>query len=358
MIWFLVALLGITYVINMVALSYGFTNLNYRMEIRQKTAEIGDGIDIESIVENLSLLSVSFLRIDELFPTGFHKKQNTYTLFVMPYQRVKRTYKLIAEKRGLYSIKDVTLTLGDFVGLESHKKQIKLDHEVIVFPKKLELSENIVPEGALSGDISVKRWIIDDPLMTIGIREYTGNEPERYIHWPSSIKYGNLMVRSFDFTTDNSVMVVLNLETMKPCWKPVEEGLIENAISITRGVIEEFEDIKIPYGIANNEYNKNPDYVRGHFYHPGLGQSHLVNLLEVLGKINYKVPFFFENTLKDIGKSKGNYSTIVIITPRILETYIDPINELSRTVNGVVVISLEGEHLEQLNNKIIKYRSK
>ncbi len=80
--------------------------------------------------------------------------------------------------------------------------------------------------------------------MTIGIREYTGNEPERYIHWPSSMKYNELMVRNFDFTTDNSVLIALNIETMKPSWEPIEEDLIENCISIARGVMEELEEEK------------------------------------------------------------------------------------------------------------------
>ncbi len=75
------------------------------------------------------------------------------------------------------------------------------------------MQEELAPAGALLGDISVRRWIVDDPpLMTIGIREYTGNEPERYIHWPSSMKHNKLMVKNFDFTTDNSVLIALNMK--------------------------------------------------------------------------------------------------------------------------------------------------
>lgn len=358
MIWFLVGLIVLTYLINKLTLNYGFNELTYHMEIEKKSAEIGEDIEITSIIENKKILTVSFLEVNEKFAEGFNKIENIYTLFIMPYQRVKRTYKVFGEKRGLYSINDVYLKLGDFVGLVSKKMHIEMEHQIIILPKKIELGDSLIPIGSFSGDISVKRWIIDDPLMTIGIREYTGNEPERYIHWPSSLKYGNLMVKNFDFTTDNSVMVVLNLETMKPCWKPIEEDLIEKVISITRGVMEEFEQLKIPYGFACNEYNNNPDYIRGHFYHPGLGQNHLNILLQILGKTNYRIPFFFENTLKDIGKRKGNYTTIVIITPRILDSYIEPINSLSKTISRTVVISLESEYLENLNTNIIKYGSR
>ena len=44
------------------------------------------------------------------------------------------------------------------------------------------------------------------------------------------MKYNKLMVKNFDFTTDNSVLVALNTETMKPSWQPIEKDLIESVI--------------------------------------------------------------------------------------------------------------------------------
>lgn len=347
MIWVLLAIIIVTYIINKIALNYGFDDLSYSMEINKRAAEIGEKIEITSIIENNKFMTVSFLKIDERFPKGLNIRENTYTLFIMPFQRVKRTYNVFGKKRGLYNLDNIVLTMGDFIGIDTIRRQVIMNEQIIILPEKVDLYENIIPIGSLMGDTSVKRWIIDDPLMTIGIREYTGNEPERFIHWPSSLRHGNLMVKNFDFTTDNSVMIVLNLETMKPSWKPVEEELIEKVISLTRAVMEEFEALRIPYGFASNA---------NHFNHPGLGSSHLNDFLEQLGKIDYKLPRFFENTLIDIGKMKGNYSTIVIITPRILDTYVEVINGLSRTVNGTVVISLEEEYMDELNENIIKYR--
>jgi len=358
MIWYLfgiLGLIGVTVLINNLALYFSPKDLSYRMEIEKKYYEIGEEIEVHSIVENKKPLTVSFLKITEAFPKNFSISNNTYTLFIMPYQRVKRTYKVFVRKRGLYAIGDVQLRLGDFIGLKSKNEYVEMSNEVVIYPERVDLKKNIIPIGSLSGDISVKRWILEDPLMTIGIREYTGNEPQRFIHWPSSLKYGNLMVKNFDFTTDNSVIILLNIETMKPCWKPVEEDIIEKAISLTRAVIEEFEDAKIPYGLATNAHNERSEQ-RGYFYHPGLGQNHLANFLKVLGEIHYRIPSFFENTVRETRKRQGNYTTVVIITPRILESYIEPINLLDRAVSRTVVISIEEENLEVLSNSIIKYR--
>lgn len=358
MIWYLIALLVLILGINHLSLRLGFINLNYKLEVEKDMAEIGEGVEIYSIIENDKPLVVSYLRVHERFSKGFNRKSNIYSLFILPYQRVKRTYKIFGLERGKYPINRIHLELGDFIGLKSKDLKFQIDKEITILPEKQELKDTIVPMGSLNGDISVKRWILDDPLMTIGIREYTGNEPERFIHWPSSLRHGELMVKSFDFTTDNSVMILLNIETMKPSFKRIEGEIIEEAISITRAVMEEFQGSKIPYGFACNSYNYDSSYKKGHLYHPGLGTSHLNKFLKILGDMDYKVGTFFKNTIKDIIKLQANYSTVVIITPRILEDHLGPINSLSKFVSRTVVISVEDEYLNFLNKNIIKYRGR
>lgn len=358
MVWILLALLLLTYLLNKMSLAYGFINLEYKMELDKNTAEIGEKIEISSIVENRKPLNISFLKITENFPKGFNIRNNQYNIFILPYERVVRKYNIYGNKRGLYSISKVDFEVGDFAGFKTAKKFFLLEKQIVIFPRKLDMEDEIVALGSLSGDISVKRWIIDDPLMTIGIREYTGNEPERYIHWPSSLKYGNLMVKNFDFTTDNSVMVVLNIETTKPSFKKVEFDLIEKAISLTRGVLEEFEAERIPYGFATNSHSFNTGFNKGHYYYPGLGKNHLNQFLEVLGSIDDKIPSSFKTMLKELGRKQGNYTTLVIITPRLLEDYIGEINLLNKTVSNTVIISLEDTLLDELDKNIIKYRSR
>ena len=233
---------------------------------------------------------------------------------------------------------------------------MQTNRKVTVLPKKIDFRNSIVPMGDLYGDISVKRWIIDDPLMTIGLREYNTNDPQKHIHWPSSMRYGELMVKKFDFTTDRSAMVFLNVESSKPYWKNIEGDIIEEAIKITRAIIEELENQKIPYGFATNAYNVNSDYNMEHYYHPGLGKSQCQKFIEILGNINYAVSNTFEATLGNISKRKGSYSTVIVITPKILDSYIEPLNNFSKVISKTVAISIEDKNLNKLNPNIYKYR--
>lgn len=353
MIWFLIGLIGITCLINGLTLRYGFRNLIYDIEIMKKTAEIEEEVEIISTIENRKLLSLSFISIYERYPRGLSIEERIYNVFILPYERIKRTYTIYGKERGIYFIKNLTLSLGDFIGFKMKHKEINLNKSLIILPRKLELKDSIIPLGSLNGDISVRRWIVDDPLMTNGIREYTGNEPERHIHWPSSLKYGNLMVKNFDFTTDNSVIIILNLESVKPYWDGVKKNEVEKAISLTRSVMEELEDSKIPYGFATNSYSIKEK--GSQFYHPGRCNQ-LKYFLEILGSINYGIATSFEEHLEKILRQRVSSSTFIVITPKIFDAYIEPLNNLSRTATRTIIISVEKENLDKLNKNIIKYR--
>ena len=64
----------------------------------------------------------------------------------------------------------------------------------------------------------------------------------------------------------------------------------------------------------------------------------------------------FEYSLRDISKTHGNYTTIVVITPNLMDSYIDPINKLNKNVMKTVVISLEDENVNKLNKNISIFR--
>lgn len=356
MIWFLFGIIVFTLLLNRISLKYGFEKLHYTMEVGKQVVEIGEDIPFKSVIDNPKPLTVSFLKVNEKFPSGLAEEENIYSIFMMPYQRIKRSYNIKAVERGLHRITEVELILGDFIGFENEIKHLKINSKVTILPERIELGKSISPVGDLYGDISVKRWIIDDPLMTVGIREYTEGDPQKYIHWASSMRYGELMVKQFDFTTDNSVMVLLNIETSKPYWSDINAELIEETIKVCRAVIEEMEELKIPYGFASNAFNIDSEHSKEYYYYPGTGKAHRDRFLEILGNINYAVSSSFEDTVGNISRRKGSYSTVVVITPKILESYINPMNKLSKVITKMVVISMDDENLNSLNYDILKYR--
>lgn len=366
MIYVLFFLVAIALVLNRISKSYVLHDFSYSREISKKTVEIDEEFEIATVAENNKLLPITFLQIIEKLPQAlkyrfkagvtesgeyiFHKM----AMMMLPYQRIKRVYKVFCSQRGRFIFRDVTLIAGDMLGLNTTAEDREHLQEVVALPEKADLEEAIMPYGNCYGDISVRRWIIDDPILTVGIREYTGSEPFKTIHWPSSLKSGSLMVKKFDYTTDNTVMIALNIESSKPFWSGMNVGKIEKCISIARGVVEHFEEAGIPYGLAcDAHYDGFPG--NENIGEAGFGKAHYSNTVENLGRIGYSIAMPFEELLNSLMTSPMSFTTFVIITPAMLEEYIMPINRLRERSMKTVVISMDKNNLSCLSGDILTY---
>ncbi|MGC9064750.1 MAG: DUF58 domain-containing protein, partial [bacterium] len=228
MVYVLVFLIILGIGLNSLSKKYALKGVRYSREISKKIVEVNEDFDIVTVIENRKALPVTFFQIIERFPATIQYRfrtdrfktveflYHTITMFLLPYQRIKRTYVAYCDKRGRYIFSDVSLIAGDLLGLNTFTKGLDYWQEIIALPKPVDLREEIIPYGDYNGELSVERWIIDDPTMIIGIREYTGLEPAKTIHWPSSARHNSLMVRKFDFTMENTTMIFLNIECVKP----------------------------------------------------------------------------------------------------------------------------------------------
>ena len=128
---------------------------------------------------------------------------------------------------------------GDLLGFKSFVKSGKIAANITVMPRKCEDELILQTLGGYIGDISVKRFIIEDPMLTIGFNDYTGREPMKKISWPLSARKGKLVVKNYDYTVDVSVIVVLNLASGSAREK-------EKCLEITRTACEQLESKHIP----------------------------------------------------------------------------------------------------------------
>jgi len=329
--------------------------------------EIGEDVFIEIVVENRKILPVTFLQVIEELPSIFEYKfkvdrvktkdflYHTITFFLLPYQRIKRKYLATCNKRGRYIFGNIEIRGGDFLGLNVKTKALNYIQDIVVLPKRADLEKDIIPYGSYSGDISVRRWIIEDPTMIIGVREYTGREPAKNIHWPLSLKHGELLVKNFDFTYENNAMIMLNVECAKPYWMKMDGEAIEKCISVTRSIGESFYYKKIPFGFLTNSLIYGLPREENILY-PAFDESHLYTFLEYLGRISYNVNFPFEEVIKKfLGAQNLLISTFVIITPYILEEYLPFINAVNSELCKVILVSFDSKNLENISEEIIKY---
>ena len=291
--------------------------LKYESRFDCIMAEPNEPVTLESTIENSRRLPVPFVRLQHRLPSDAELCDETNivrdTLFyrnteekfsVRSRSYVKKSFRFSIGRRGIFEVGKYQLSVGDFFGFRE-ERHFGDGSSIVIIPSRCERISTLQALGGFIGDISVRRFIMDDPILTIGFRDYTGHEPMKSISWTRTATAGSLQVKEFDRTAEQTVTVLLNVSGGSD-----EE--LEDCFRLTRTVCERLEKEKIPYAFRTNGFLPSPT---GAIFNlpDGLGYHHLSTILYGLGGANYTC-FYSLHTLihQSLMKRKHNESFIVI----------------------------------------------
>lgn len=197
--------------------------VEYSVKFSTDEAFEGDTIEIVEEVANRKWLPVPWLKTELstsrwLEFTGSAAARASDARFVpsvfalKPYQKCVRTRKAVALKRGVFQLENTSLIGSDLLGLVSVSRSVKVEGKIRILPLPYEVGEGELSDRELSGETLVRRFICGDPFLRSGAREYTGREPMNQISWNATARQGRLMAHRSDFTTENRVLLVINMQ--------------------------------------------------------------------------------------------------------------------------------------------------
>lgn len=307
------------------SINHALDGVRYSVELSDKLIEPDEEFALVTTVRNGSRRFIPFIRISEFVPrdikvdaqlytSGFdeNRAKLNSTIYMMPRQKMTRRLKASLAKRGRYVFDGATLFGGDFLGLAEKPRYYTLQREAIVLPKRIATDDFKETLGGFMGDISVNRFIMEDPVLTLGFREYTGREPMKQISWPVTARMGRMMVKNYDHTLDITVAVVLNVDSVY--YGLEAQPHIEKCYSMARSICEMLEDKRIAYSFCTNAVAVGQmgawEYVSD-----GLGASHLATILEGLGRASYRHRVSRGELMDDVRRHAEAGRAYIIITP-------------------------------------------
>ncbi|MFX0549419.1 DUF58 domain-containing protein [Hathewaya histolytica] len=327
----------------------GFQKLEFYRELSKKSVFQEEEFKVSTVLENRKKLPISFIYIKERFPSEFQSvsnnlqsenegfKFNVSRYSLKGYEKGKRTIRLKAKKRGVYTISQLEITIGDIFGFSTTKKEFLNYLQLVVYPKVINIDNYKFSSTNLFGDNVIKRWIYKDPLFIKGIREYTIGDRMKDIHWSSSAKMNKLMVKEYDYTSDREVIIIVNVDFGDGIWRSSHEGEMENAISIAASIATYCVKAGISTGMWTNakvmsENNERLKEVKPSVYS-------LKGILELCARMYYMKDISFIELLKNKEKKLKNNCTYIIIASFIDE---DSLNFLySLSVKGIDIILID-----------------
>ena len=142
--------------------------------------------------------------------------------------------------RGVFSMSETRLVLGDYLGLESVCIPVNARAAVVVHPRLVTLQALFSDAGRHGGNgrrLLLRRSAGFD---FHSVREYEQGESLRRVHWPTSARRGQLMVKELEDAPRDSAVVLLDCDPAGAIGKPPDssfDAAVRAAGSVLRAYV-------------------------------------------------------------------------------------------------------------------------
>ena len=209
---FYIRLLYLGALLVLLALALAFTSLRgiqIRRRARTSRAEVGDVFEEHFDVVNNSRVTKLWLEVANETKIPHATGSRILTLLQ---GKQKRSYlaRTRLTSRGGFSLGPTTITSGDPFGIFRVSKNIPAKSKLVVYPMLFPVHDFLSPPGLLPGGKAIRRKSIDITPHASGIREYVPGDPMKRIHWLTSTRRNQLMVKEFEQDPQSEVWLFLD----------------------------------------------------------------------------------------------------------------------------------------------------
>ena len=350
--WFIFITVAMIVIQSYIYRRWGLTGLSYTRSFHTPAVFEGEEAEMVERIQNRKLLPIPWLRIEaKMHPnlkfsqmsdmTIKHEEFHKSFFSLMPFTGITRRHRILCRKRGCYRLSTAAMTCGDAFGFQELVRDIHVDSELLVYPKLMPLEEIPFPSHSWMGDITIRRWILEDPFLASGVREYQFGDPMNRINWKASARTGAFQVYHMDHTADPRIMILLNVDLSESMWESVTDlERIERGISYSAAIAQTAIENGIPVGFGSNAYSidNKEEPIR---VEPRPGKGQLTFLLEVLAKMVVARSRTFFTFLEEQLERDTNPMDILLLTSYVGERMEGQINKLRRKGHSVDIIMLE-----------------
>jgi len=143
--------------------------------------------------------------------------------------------KVSLTRRGSYRLGALRVRTGDPFGLFSTEMQVGQPTNVVVFPEIIALPHWRLPPSPIDGTTPVRRRYEAATPLVSSVRPYVHGDAINRIHWLSSARHSELLVKEFDLEQAADLWILLDLD------RGVHAGIgndasVETAVTVAASV--------------------------------------------------------------------------------------------------------------------------
>lgn len=284
-------------------------------------------------VKNTSWLAKLWLEVSD--PSDMPGHVSRHIMSLGPRESRYWKTKILCERRGLFTLGPVQITTGDPFGFFRYTTKYGRPGSILVYPRAIELPNFYVPPANLPGEGRFRRRTHYVTPNASGVRDYEPGDSFNRIHWPSTARTGELMVKLFELDPASDIWIVLDLEQRVHAGTG-DDSTEEYAVKIAASVARYFLVANRSVGFIT--------YGRKLFIEEAQrGAQQYTHILEALALSRAEGEVDVGKLITEEAKRFGRHTTVVVITPSTSEDWVASLQFISERGVKVAAILLEAD---------------
>ncbi|MBE0611245.1 MAG: DUF58 domain-containing protein [Dehalococcoidia bacterium] len=300
-------------------------------EVDRKTARAQVGQEAQEIIEvrNKSFLPKVWLEVED--PSDLPGHRSKRVVIIPPRRSRNWVVNTPLRRRGLFDWGPLRLTAVDPFGLFRRVREVGGQQQILVYPAVVDLPHFQAPPANLPGEGRFRKRTHYITPNASGIREYAPGDAFNRIHWRSTARTGELMVKTFELDPASDIWVILDLERRVNAGRE-EESTEEYGVRIAASVARHYVVNNRPVGLMT--FGRDLRVLE-----PERGQQQLTRILETLAMAYAVGDAPLGNLLMEEQRRFGRHTTLVVITSATDDHWLTAIQSLTqRGVRAAVVL--------------------
>lgn len=332
--WLLTYALALAFAFSVAWLAVGMHGITFSRTAFGGHAQVGQRIEEQLALENHSLFPKLWVQISDGSTLPGHHAG--YVSSVGPHQRISWRARTLCQRRGRFTLGPVTATTGDPLGLFRHEVVVAEQSEVIVLPTVLPLSRLELYAGVVPGHGRGARRALQVTTNVVTVRQYVPGDALTRIHWPTTARQGQFMVKEFDLDPTIDVVIVLDLDRAAQAGSgdsSTEEYGVTISASIAAYLLRQ-QELAVALTVSGSG--------DGQTLVPlDRGERHLERMLELLAEVHARRYVTLAEALAHEEARVARNTVLILITPATDVDWTENLRHLQRRGVWPVVILLD-----------------
>lgn len=329
----------------------GLRHVRYVRSLASHRIPFGDDIPMTVEVWNHQRLPLAWLRADDQATPGVVVRErelvggaergtevlrNAWTL--RPFERVVRRLHVTANRRGVFQLGPVELSMGDPFARRAAAEPRDAVDRFLVWPRTLPTTE-LEPPDRLGDMDRARAGLAEDPSRFAGVRPYAPGDPPRRLHARTSARLDRPMTKRYEPSREREVLIALDVQTIDgPAWDlQFDDEGVESLYVVAASIARSLARRRVAFGLLAAGYTGAETRFASVPVSSAPGQVERV--LDMLARLSVHATAPFERLLVVASRTLRPGTTVLVLTARDPAAYTTHLRGLERQGADVVVVA-------------------